>query len=177
MKIANSKKRLATQRGFSFVELQVAMVVAAVFMIIIGTVSGIGHRSYNKLREKSQIYSDLGYALKLIRNKVRNAETNLSIDYSPGDSRWVAKQVLVVDGGGFGIFRDSGSGEKHFVFVPDLDDLSIRETIFAIQDDGVDQYNIGFRKVNNSIKVTGNNGIKGNIKFELPDVSILRRTS
>ena len=177
MKKAKSITRLSTQRGFSFVELQVAMVVAAVFMIVIGTVSGIGHRSYNKVREKSQIYSDLGYALKLIRNRVRNAETSLSIDYSPGDSRWVDKQVLVVDGGGFGIFKDSGSAEKHLVFVPDLDDLSTREVIFTIQDDGVDQYNIGFRKINNSIEVTGNKGIKGNIKFELPDVSILRRTS
>lgn len=154
------------------------MIVAAVFMLIIGAVAHIGHRSYNKLQKEAQIYSDLGHGLKLVRNRVRNSSTNLSIVNAPdGDPRWVGTNVLLVDGGGFGLFQETGSSRVDFVFVPDINNVNHRDAIFSIDTADNDQNTIEFTRVNNTITIQKIQGIKGEIPFSMPDVSILRRAS
>lgn len=171
----NLNKTKTTINGFSLVELQVALIVAVILILAVVGISQIGNQNYTKLCKESEIYSDLAYSLKMVRNKVRESST-VYVNHLPGDPGWVSGQYLVVDNGAFGLYKPEDQSEIEFVYVKNISDITSREKLF-VTETGKDQNQIKFSEQNDVVKVLEIEGRKGGIEFELPDVIIKRRAS
>lgn len=162
-------------KGFSLVELQVAIIVAVILILAVVGISQIGNQNYTKLRKESQIYSDLGYGLKMVRNKVRESST-VYVNHAPGDPGWVSGQYLVVDNGGFGLYKAAAQDDVEFVYVKNMGDITDRTKLF-VTESGKDKNQIKFSELNDVVTITEIEGRKGGVDFDLPDVVIKRRAS
>lgn len=162
------------QAGFSLVELQVALIISAIMILAVAGISHISGTTYNKLRRKSDVYADLGYTMKLIRNRVR-ASSIVTVDENPTDPGWVGGEVLMVDSGAFGIFRSADGQDAAFVYVPHLADVTQRETLLNFGSD-FDSNLFDFKAENGLVTIEEINGTMDEVPFTLPEVTIKRRT-
>lgn len=162
-------------RGFSLVELQVALIVAVILILTVVGISQIGNQNYSKMRKEAEIYSDLAYGLKIIRNKVRES-SSVYVNGVPGDPGWVSGQYLVVDNSGFGLYKPFDQSEVEFVYVKNLADLTKRERLFVTKS-GKDKNLIKFSEMNDIVTISEIKGAKDGVEFDLPNVVIKRRAS
>ena len=78
-------------RGFSLVELQVALVVSAIMILAVAGIAHISSAAYSQLRRESEVYADFGYAMKMMRNRVRQSSL-VSVDENPAAAVWVGAE-------------------------------------------------------------------------------------
>ncbi|MCA9394146.1 MAG: prepilin-type N-terminal cleavage/methylation domain-containing protein [Candidatus Omnitrophica bacterium] len=162
-------------RGFTLTELQVALVISAIMILAVAAISQISSRAYSKLRQESEVYADLGFAMKMMRNRVRESSL-VSVDESPADPVWVGHEVLRVDNGAFGMYRPVDGAAAEFVYVPNIADTSKRETLLQFGAD-FDTGLFDFKAENGVVTIYEINGNKDGVPFVLPEVTIKRRTS
>ncbi|MGE0269534.1 MAG: PilW family protein [Candidatus Omnitrophota bacterium] len=164
-------------KGFSLVELQVAIIVAVILILAVVGISQIGNQNYTRLRKESDIYSDLGYGLKMVRNKVRESST-VYVNHLPGDG-WVNGQYLVVDNGAFGLYKHKDQNDVEFVYVKNIGDIdnSEKRIKLFVTESGKDENLIRFSELNDVVTITEIEGRKDGVDFDLPDVVIKRRAS
>lgn len=161
--------------GFTLVELQVALVISAIMILAVAAISQISSKAYSKLRLESEVYADLGYAMKMVRNRVRESSL-VSVDENPADPVWVGSEVLRVDDGAFGIYRPVDGKAAEFAYVPNIADTSHRETLLQFGEDFNTQL-FDFKTENGVVTIFEINGNKDGVPFVLPEVTIKRRTS
>ncbi len=132
---------MKNNKGFSITELLIALLITAILVLIIGILSQIANSSYNKANLQQQIYNDLSYGLKLMQQRVRGSQSSVIKLTSKSNPPWVNAQELTIDtavvnGGsqnvGFGLYQESGSTQRDFVFLADKNDETRREALFSV---------------------------------------------
>ena len=111
-------------KGITLVELLVGLMVAAIVILTIGAIGTIAGKSYNDLRNKSGVYNDSMFALELIRENVRQAQTIVLI--SGRFSRLMLKTAMCTninyyiqrDPAGFRLVYDSVCGSTVHAATP-----------------------------------------------------------
>lgn len=168
-------QRQRKQNGFSLVELQVALVISAIMIMAVAAIVNISSNAYSKLRRESEVYADLGYAMKMLSNRVRESSL-VSVETGPADPVWVGSEVLRVDNGAFGLYRPVNSDQAEFAYVPNVADTGHRETLMPLGTD-FDTNLFDFAAQDGVVTIKEINGNKDGVPFALPEVIIKRRTS
>ncbi len=120
-------------KGFSLVELLIALICATILVLTAGVISSISLMSFNKVNNEQQIYNDLSYGLKLVQNRMRNADSS-SVNFVTNKSNppWVNQQQLIIGNEAFGLYQASGSTQRDFVHLPDKNNEANREVILSV---------------------------------------------
>src|SRR5690349_13746798 len=87
-------------KGLSIIELLVSLVVSSIIILMVGVLSSIANRSFNKLNKEQSIYSDISHGFRLLQYKVRNAA---SLTAGTTLSPWVTNEYFLIDSAIFGI--------------------------------------------------------------------------
>jgi len=117
--------------GFSLVEMQVALIAAAIMALAIGAVTSTGIDLFNKSRQEASSFDDMSYSFRMIQGEVRKSSSISSATCSGTD--WVAGSscLNVVFGATTGVFgvKQVGSSERRFVYsVSGADQILFRMT-------------------------------------------------
>ncbi len=143
--------------GHSLIEFLLAIMIASILILTIGTLSTIGNSSYKKLNSQQQIYNDLSYAFKLLQNKVRVAKT-LTLTNQP--SPWISGKHFLIDAAIFGLYQTNAS-TVDLVY----DNGVQRQTILSVPQPGTITLTFPSPGVtSNSVKIEIS-GTKDNINF------------
>jgi prepilin-type N-terminal cleavage/methylation domain-containing protein len=188
---------MRNNKGFSLVEMLVALIVAAIMILMIGVLSNIGQKEYKKVYEKQAIYNDISYGFKLIENRVRDSDSmTFSVATAPswgGNPPWIKSaddatttptslggrlivrhtETSVIESA-FCLYQENGSTSKNLVYVPDISAPTIFDRILTV-DTTTDTLNLTFRNSSSSSITVRINGTKNNISFDISNV-VLRRT-
>ena len=68
------------KNGFTLIEVLISLVIASILILASGVISSIALRSFNKEVARQEIYNDISYGFKLMKNRIRNADAS-SISY------------------------------------------------------------------------------------------------
>lgn len=146
------------------------LIICAIIILIIGAISSIGINSFENLREKATVYSDvLYYGFDLIKNSVRKAHA-IDINYlpSPSDGQWVS-QAIIADARAFALFKQNTSPAIDFVYLKDKTKPDERDVIFYQAD------NMSLTPAINGKLLTINiQGVKNDESFDLT-TSVMKR--
>ncbi len=156
-------------KGFTFVEMLVSLMVSAVVVLTIGSISGICRNSELKTRSESQIFDDIAYGFKLLQNRVHEGK---SLEEETLGGHWLGNQLVIDHDKVFGVFQDDGSAVRELVYLPDKSDETARQVIigFSASDSvTLDVAKNGSKSV--SVSVSGE---KGNIPFS-SSTDVMRR--
>lgn len=156
-------------------ELQVALVISVILILAVAGISQISGESYKKLQRESAVYGDLSYAMKMVRNRVRESSL-VSVDENPTDPGWVGSEVLIVDDSAFGLYRAADQTDAQFVYIPNRADPSQRETLINFGSQ-FDTNLFDFKAENGVVSIEEVTGHRDGIPFSLPEVTIKRRAS
>lgn len=102
-------------RGFSLMEMEVSLVVAAILVLTIGVLSQISLQADTNKRRTAQIYYDLDYAVRMAQNKIRPSS---SIQAAIGMTNWVGTP-LMIDSGAIGLWdaNAANGGKRQFIYM------------------------------------------------------------
>lgn len=116
-------------KGTTLVELMVVLAIGGLIISAAGSVTNIARRSHSKIARSATIYNDIAYGFKLMQRKIR--ESSNVVRNSTVTNSWIGEK-LNVDNHAFGVYSHSGSSQRDFVYLPDKNVDSIRETIFSV---------------------------------------------
>jgi len=154
---------MINKRGFTLVELLVAVVAGGLVILTAGTVSSIGKTSHQKLFNESGIYNDIAYVFKLIQNRVHMATT---ISSPAATSPWVGTERLIVGNEAFGVYNETGPN-TNLVYLSDKDNVNTRQTILiALDTDTLDLSINPDEPIGDTVEVTLS-GTKNGISFSM----------
>jgi len=116
-------------KGFTLTEFLVAVIIGAIILLSVTTLSGISQNSYEHIRQESGTYGEILSGLELMKNEVR--KTNGGVAIENWDSTWKS-QVLVVGSSAFGVHQSNSTAPKSFVYLKDKTNPTAQDVIFSL---------------------------------------------
>ena len=113
-------------RAFTLTELIVGVVIGSIFMLAVGTISGIGQSSFENIKRESQVYGDMFNGLELMKNTIHKASSVSVNNWS--NPPWI-RPVLVADNSAFGLYKPADSPTVDLVYLKDKNNTSARDII------------------------------------------------
>lgn len=156
----------SNKKGFTSIELIVGLVIGAILVLMIGTISSIGTASFDRAMKESSTYNDLFSGLNLMKFVVRKAHTtDVALPFS--GSPWSSEDdILIVDNSAFG----KEDATKSLVYVKDIGSPDQKNIILA----NADSLSLSFNKTDSLITVSIS-GAKGRESFNIPYYYIMKR--
>lgn len=123
-------------RGFTYSELIVVLVIAAVILLTVSALSSIGNSSYENVRKEAEVYNDIYFGFNLIARYVRSSGT-----VGINSNQLTAGNLIFQCNGSDFFYHDSSNNSDHtilsgitnlscsFVFVPSTNNKVIRVTL------------------------------------------------
>ncbi len=168
---------LKTKKGFSLIELQVTIIIAAILILIIGVISDASLGSYNKIKKEGEVFSDIYYGFKLLQNRVHAANNVTSGTLS---SPWITTnnvKIIINNTERYGLYQPAGTTTIELVrFASAAAELtpSSRETILSIPINATwANPTLALTQSGNSYTITLT-GTKDNVPFNLSSTSTKR---
>lgn len=59
--------------GFTMMELLIGILISSILVLMVGAISSISLRSYERMRQEAEVFNDAFHALSLIKHAVRNS--------------------------------------------------------------------------------------------------------
>jgi prepilin-type N-terminal cleavage/methylation domain-containing protein len=108
-------------KAFTLAELLVTMIISAVLILMVGSLSQIAFSSQDQIRKERDVYSDLFDGLSRISYLAHKASTLDKVSANawskPSGVSWNS-DILIVGNSAFGFYRPVNQKIK-FVFIPD----------------------------------------------------------
>ena len=119
------KKYFKNKQGITLVELLVGLVIGAVVVLIVGSISKMALTSNSHIQEDAALFNDMAYGFKMIRKYGREATTIATASWSaPTGGVGVSAKIVITNTNAtpttvaFGLFEPTGGTNRQLVFMP-----------------------------------------------------------